>query len=108
MRMRTIITLIAVGLLALVVGAWYCSENFSGRLGRNAVRIGESVMWPGQIANAALTGSGNMHTRFGDWRDAIIQIAFTYFVYTVPFVIIAIVARKDRQRHDASPPLPRR
>ena len=102
--MRAFIVLIAIGFLAVVVAAWYCSENFSGRLGRTAVDVGSSIVWPGQIANAALTGSGNMHTRFGDWRDAVIQIIFTYLAYAVPFVLIVTLARRYLKSGDRLPP----
>ncbi len=80
-------------LLAVVIFGWYCSENFSGRINRNAEMIGYALVRPGHVVDSIL--SGNFHGGFGDWRDPIVKIGVSYFVWLLPCLIIAWLFQRN-------------
>ena len=81
---------IGVALLAVAILGWYCSENFTGRISRNAEMIGDAIIRPGQVVDIIL--SGNLHRGFGDWRDAVIKIGASFVTWFLPCVVV-LVAR---------------
>ncbi len=83
-------------LLVVVVAGWYCSENFSGRISRNAEIIGYSIIQPGQLVDSVL--SGNFHGGFGDWRDPVIEIGAAYVIWFLPCLILASLFQRFRVR----------
>ena len=102
--MLKFLTAISVLLFILVSVGWYCSEDIGGHLGRRAVDIGCFIVSPGCLADAILTGSSSVHTRFGDWRDPLFEILFSFLAYMLPFIVIAICASFDRKEQIAPPP----
>ena len=86
---------IGVGLLVVVILGWYCSENFTGRINRNAETIGYAIIRPGLVVDAIL--SGNLHGGFGDWRDPAIKIGASYLAWSLPcLVIVWLFQRKGK------------
>ena len=101
--MRKFLTVISVALLIIVSVGWYCSEDIGGHLGRRAVDIGCFIVSPGRLADAILTGSSNIHTRFGDWRDPLFEIMFSFLAYMLPFILVAVCAARDRKERNSLP-----
>ena len=90
--MRYILS-IGGALLAVVIGGWYCSENSTGRINRNAEMIGSAIIRPGHVVDTML--SGNFHGGFGDWRDPAIKIGVSYVVWVLPFLFVVWLYQRN-------------
>jgi hypothetical protein len=94
-----IFALIAAALLLLlVVLGWYASENFSGRLGRRLIELGDFVIWPGRLADGLLSGSFG---GFGGWRSGGIRIVVSWLAWTSPVLLGGLL---DRLRNHTTKP----
>lgn len=93
--------LIAVGLLVVVTVGYYCAENPRGLLDEPFDRIGYFITFPGQAVVMGLLG--NVHASYGDWRDPVLKIGVSYFVWMVPALLVVKSVGRARKRQENEP-----
>ena len=81
-------------LFALLSGAWVLFENASGRIPEKLSELGYGILYPGWLASVFLLG--NMHARFGDWRDFAVLVSVSWIVWMIPVAVVCgvITGRK--------------
>ena len=83
-------------LLFLVVSvAWYWSENYGGRIGRELEGLGQLIVTPGFWVDSVLSGTLG---GFGDARDLIIKIGVSFAIWVIPLIIIPEIIKKRSER----------
>jgi 4-amino-4-deoxy-L-arabinose transferase-like glycosyltransferase len=94
MKLSQISAIAGLALFVVLTGAWALSENASGRIPEGLSQVGHGIVYPGWFA--AVVYLGNMHARFGDWRDFLVIVSVSWIIWMIPvlFVCRALMRRK--------------
>jgi hypothetical protein len=82
-------------LFVLLSGAWVLFENASGRIPESLSELAYWILYPGWLVSVA--SLGNMHARFGDWRDFAVIISVSWVIWMVPVTVVCgVITRKKK------------
>jgi hypothetical protein len=94
MKLSRISAISGLALFVILTGAWALFENASGRIPEGLSQLGHGVLCPGWFASVVYLG--NMHARFGDWRDFVFIVSVSWIIWMIPvfFVCRGLIERK--------------
>jgi 4-amino-4-deoxy-L-arabinose transferase-like glycosyltransferase len=87
--MRSKYLIAGLALFAALSGAWVLFENTSGRIPEGLSELGHGILYPGWFASVVFLG--NMHARFGDWRDFAVLVSVSWITWMIPVCLICRV-----------------
>jgi hypothetical protein len=99
---KATLAIAGIVLFALLSGAWVLFENVSGRIPVSMSEFAYWILYPGWLVSVAFLG--NMHARFGDWRDFVVIVSVSWVIWMIPVALVwGIVTRKKKAEARGQP-----